>query len=62
MDKSGIVTYKCKIDGRTYVISINAGVSEYRYDVNGIVFSSIIDCVNSIDERARSRTFFGPEI
>ena len=44
-----------------YVISINAGINEYRYDF--YVFSSIIECINSIDENAKSRiNFFGPEI
>ena len=61
MDKTGIVTYTCKVDGRTYVISINAGINVYRYHC--YKFSSIIDCINSIDENAKSRiAFFGPEI
>ena len=61
MDKTGIVTYACKVDGRTYVISINAGINVYRYHF--YTFSSIIDCINSIDENAKSIiAFFGPEI
>lgn len=61
MDKSGIVTYKCKIDGKKYIISTNASSGEYEFYI--YTFLTIKECIDCIDDYARSNIkFSGPEI
>ena len=54
MEKSGIVTYVCKIDNKKYILTTTA--SENIYTVNGSTFSSIIECINYIDKVAFEKT------
>ena len=54
MEKSGIVTYLCKIDNKKYILTTIA--SENIYTAYGYTFSSIIDCINYIDKVAFENT------
>jgi hypothetical protein len=58
---SGTVIYFCRIDDKKYIISKEASVNEYFY--REWKFTTIIDCINYIDEIALlHKIFIGPEI